>query len=81
MAARRIGIQIAADESQFLDAAFQFRGAVDRCDSRRLRQLANTDEIIRIKRHDTLNQVVAGLSPAAAGRFIAYVMRHGGGAR
>ncbi len=81
MAPGRIRIQIAADESQILDAALEFRGAVDRRGRRRLRQLTDPDEVVRIQGNDAMDQVIAALRPAAAGRLIADVVRHGGRAR
>src|ERR1700678_1029896 len=81
MSAGGIRIQIAADEPQLQDAALQFRGAVGGSGAGRLGQLANSDEIIRIQRPDAMNQVIAGLRPAPAGRRVADVMCHGGGPR
>ncbi len=81
MPAGRIRIQVAADESQFIDAALELCGTVDRRHSRRLRQLADTDEVVGIQAADSMNQIVAGLRPAAAGRFVADMVGHGRRAR
>src|SRR5271155_3938106 len=81
MPAGWIRIQVAADESQFIDAALELRGAVDRRYSRRLRQLADSDEVVGIQAADSMNQIVAGLRPAAAGRLVADMMGHGRRAR
>ena len=81
MASGRIRIQVAADEPQFVHATLKLGGAVHGCDARGLRQLTDADEVVGIQRNHAMNQIVAALSPAPAGRFIADVVRHGGCAR
>ena len=81
VAAGRIGIEIAADEAQLLDAALEFADRVLRRHARRLRQLADADEILRIQRADAVDQVVADLRPFEADALVADVMPHAGGAR
>ena len=49
MPARRIGIEIAADEIELADAALELADAIPRRHARRLRQLADADEILREK--------------------------------
>ena len=49
--------------------------------ARRLRQLADADEVLRIEVDDALDQIVAVLASSAAGRLVADVMRHRRGAR
>ena len=75
-AAARVGIQVAADEAELLDAARQLahRG-VDRR-ARRLRQLRHADEILRIELREPVDEVVAMLRPRFARRRIADVMAH-----
>ena len=81
MTAGRVRIQIAADEAKFVDAALKFPSAVFGLHSRRLRQHANSREVVRIKRADAMNEIVAEPRPLQAGLFVADVVRHGGGAR
>src|SRR6267154_1075299 len=76
----RVGVQVAADEPELFDAALELRSALDWDNSRRLRQLTDTDEILRVQRADAVNQVVAGPSPASTRRLVADVMGHGRGA-
>ena len=76
-----IGIQVAADEAQFVDAALEFRDAVRDRHTRRLRHLAHADEILRVERHHAGDQIVAYLRPFDAGPLGADVVGHGGGAR
>ena len=76
VAARRIGVQVAADEAELLHAALELRDAVRGRDAGRLRQLAHADEILRVERHAAVDQVVAELRPRAARRGVADVVRH-----
>jgi hypothetical protein len=46
-----------------------------------LRQLADADEILRIERADTMDEVVADLRPFEADAFVADMVAHAGGAR
>src|SRR5260370_41520508 len=66
-AARRVGIEMAADEAELRDAAFELADAIGGRRSRRLRQLADTDEILGIEGADAMNQLVADLRPMEAG--------------
>ena len=54
-----VGIEVAADEAQFLHAALELRGAVGRRHARRLRQLADADEVLGIQPADAMDQIVA----------------------
>src|SRR3984893_9758421 len=81
VAARRIGIEIAADETKLVDAAREFADAILRIDAGRLRQLAHADEIVGIEGGEAVNQVVRNLRPFEAHAFVADVMRHAGRAR
>ncbi len=76
MAARRVGIEIAADEAQLGHAALQLRNRVGDRHARRLRQLAHTDEVFRIQVDDTLDEVVACARPGGRSRLVADVVRH-----
>src|SRR5712691_9561799 len=81
MSARRIGIEIAADETELVDAAFELPNAVLRIDSGRLRQLADTDEVVRVKPGEAVDQFVRYLRPFKAHAFVADMVRHAGRAR
>ena len=81
VAAGRIGIEVAADEPEFLHAAFQLADAVVGPHARRLGQLAHADEIVGIERADAVDQVVAHLRPVEAHRGGADMVRHARGAR
>ena len=65
VAARRIRIQIAADEAELVDAALELLDAVGERVARRLRQLADADEVLREQRADAMNQIVAVLASSA----------------
>src|SRR5262249_25289337 len=77
VASRRIGIQIAADEAQFMNAPFEFCNRIFRGYTGRLRQLANAYKILRVEGTHSIDQIIAVLGPVAADRFIADVMAHG----
>src|ERR1700733_621163 len=81
MAARRVRVQIAADESQLLHATLELRGTIHRRGTRRLGQLANSHEVLGIQRAHAINQIVAGPSPALTRGFVADVVSHGRSAR
>ena len=76
VAAGRVRVEIAADETQFLDAALEFFDAVGRRHARRLRQLADADEIVRIKGAEAVDEVVRDLRPQRAGGRVADMMGH-----
>ena len=76
VSARRIRIQIAADEPELVDAALELGDAVGQRIARRLRQLADADEVLREQLTDAMDQVVAVPRPVEAGARIADVMRH-----
>ena len=80
VAAGRIGIQVAADEAH-LHAALELGDGVLRRHAGRLRKLADADEVLRIERHDPVDQVVADLGPFPADALVADVVAHAGGAR
>lgn len=81
MAAARVGVEVAAHEAHLLHAAAQLGyGAGDR-HARRLRELADAGETIRVQRDDAGDEVVAGARPGGADRLVAEVVAHGGGAR
>ena len=80
-AARRIRIEVAADEAQLVHAALELGDAVLRRDARHLRQLADADEVLRVELHRPVDQVVADAGPLRGRRLVAEVMRHAGGAR
>ena len=78
VAARRVRVQVAADETELLHAALQLGDAVGRRHARRLRQLADADEVLGIERAAPVDQVVADLGPVQAGGRVAHVVRHAG---
>ena len=78
--ARRIGIEVATDETH-LDAALEFADRVLRRHAGRLRQLTHADEILRKQRDDAGDQIVANLRPFEADALVADVMAHARGAR
>jgi hypothetical protein len=79
--ARRIGIQIAADEAVLQHAAFQLGDAVARRHAGALRQHADTGEVAREQRADPMDQIVARGRPGLAGGRIAEMVTHARGAR
>ncbi len=60
-----------------LHAALEFGGAVGRRHARRLRQLADPDEVARVEIADPMDHVVTEATPARADGRIAEVMTHG----
>ena len=80
IAAGRIGIEVAADETHF-HAALELGRRVLRIGARRLRQLADADEVLRKQRDHPRDQVVADLRPFQAHAFVADMMAHPGSAR
>jgi len=58
--ARRVRVQIAADEAELGDAAFELVDGFRDRDAGRLRQLAGADEVLGIEVDDPPDQVVAG---------------------
>src|SRR5262249_5897368 len=76
-----IGIQVAADEAVLLHAALELGNARRRRHARRLRQLADADEVVRVERAAAMHQLVADLAPDAARLGVADVMRHRARAR
>ena len=81
IAARRIGIEIAADDAELLHAALELLDRRGRRLALRLRQLAHADEVLREQRADAMDEIVADLRPFLAHREIADVVAHAGGAR
>src|SRR5262249_18478006 len=81
VAARGGGIQGGTDEDELAHAALEFGRAVDGWNPRRLRQLANTNEIVWIERADAVDQIVADAAPASTGRLPSQMVSHGRGAR
>src|SRR6516225_10308747 len=81
MPAGRIGVQIHADKSVFVDAAVDLGDAVLWRDTRTLRQHRHTNEVLWEQRADTVDQLIAGAGPGLAGRCVAEVVAHAGGAR
>src|SRR3989338_10274204 len=81
IAARRIGIQVAADKPECFDAQPKLGNAVGRRYTGRLRELANTHEIVRKERADAMDQIVAELGPGQTGLLIAEMVGHLAGNR
>ena len=77
----RIRVQVAADEVQLPDAALELGDRVRDGHSGGLRQLADTDEILRVQVDHALDEVVVGARPGARDGLVAEVMPHGRGAR
>ena len=83
VAAGRVGVEVAADEAQFLDAALQLGDRQFFGDSPGdLRQLADTDEVLRVERADAVR---SGRCRSAVHslrhRAVADVVAHAGGPR
>jgi hypothetical protein len=80
VAAARVGVEVAADDTELLDAAAQLGDrAVDR-DAGGLRELADTDEALGVQLHHPGDQIVADLSPAGADGLVPDVVPHRRGA-
>src|SRR5262249_40543226 len=73
--------EVAADESEFLDAALELLDAGLRRHTRRLRQLANSDEGVGVERADAMDHLVAHLRPSETDIVIADMVAHAHGAR
>ncbi len=80
LAARRVGVEVAADEAQLVDAALQLADRMGDVHARRLRQLAHADEGLGEQVDDALDQVVAAAGPGLGHGLVAHVVRHGRGA-
>ena len=81
IAAGRIGVEVAADEAELVDAALELCDAVGRRHARRLRQLADADEVSRVERADAMDQVVADARSMPGSSLRRRVVRHAGRAR
>ena len=79
--AGRVGVEVAADEAELLDAAAQLGDAVVEVAARRLRELADAGEVLREQLGDAVDQVVAGARPVARDGRIGDVVLHRGGLR
>jgi hypothetical protein len=80
-AAGRIGIEVAADEAQFGDAALQFLNAAGGRCAWRLRQLADGGEIARVEAGNAMDQVIGYPAPVLADGFVTDMVLHGAGDR
>src|SRR3979490_3037843 len=81
MPARRIGIEIAADEPQLVDAAFKLRDASLNRNTRALRQLTDADEIVRKQIADAMDAVIGKLRPLLTDLEVADMVSHARSAR
>ena len=82
VAAGRVRVEVAADETQLVDGALQLlHDAPLRRHAGRLRQRARADEAVRVDVADALDHVVVDLGPVAADELAAEVVAHPGGAR
>src|ERR1035438_2179474 len=72
---------VAADETELLHAALQFRDAVRRPHARGLQQLSYADEVPGIEPAHPVDQLIAGLRPVLAGALVADVVAHPHGTR
>jgi hypothetical protein len=61
VAAAGVGVEVAAHEAQFLDASTPLDDRPGDRDSGRLRELADTDEVVGIQLDDPRDEVVATL--------------------
>ena len=80
-AARRVRVQVAADEAQLVHAPLQLGDAVLGRHARHLRQLAHAHEVLRIELDRPMDQPVADARPLRCGGLVAELVRHAGGAR
>ena len=78
---RHVGIDVAADEAQVVNATIELVGPFRRRDARRLRQLADRRDLVWKKLGDARDQIVAGLGPVTAYEGRAEVMPHRAGLR
>src|SRR4029077_7600489 len=69
-------VQVAADEAQLVDAPLELRDATLGTHARRLWQLADADEVVRVERAHAPDEVVAHARPFDARRRVADVVRH-----
>jgi hypothetical protein len=76
MAARRVEVQVAADEAELRDAAIQLRNAACQTDPGGLRQGTNAGEVFRVELRHAVNQIVGVLGPESARILIADVVPH-----
>src|SRR6185437_1411416 len=81
MSAARIGVEIAADETELQNAAAQLRDRTGQRGARKLRQLTDADEVLREELHHPRNQVVVELRPGDGNLFVPQMVSHGRGAR
>src|SRR5438045_3162502 len=80
-AAGRVRVEVAADEAELVHAALELLAAVRRRHARRLRQLADADEVLRVELRQAVDGVVAEDRPLAAGVGGADVVGHAAGPR
>ncbi len=76
MPATRIGVEVAADEAELLDAAAQLADARGKIRLGALRQHAHAGEPLGIELGHAVDQVVAGDRPRLADRLVADMVRH-----
>ncbi len=81
VAARGVGVEVAADEAELQDGAFQLGDRVGDRHVPGLRQLGDADEGLGKQADDPGDQVVAAAGPFLAHRLVADVVGHGRGAR
>ena len=72
-----IGVQIAPDEAELLDAALELLGTLPGTHTGRLRQRAHANEAVGIQLHRPVDQIVVDLRPVPADERVAEVMPHG----
>ncbi|CCD95517.1 hypothetical protein BRAO375_4360016 [Bradyrhizobium sp. ORS 375] len=81
VAARRVRVQVDADEAVLLDALLELGNARFRVDARRLRQHGDADEIVREQLADAIAQLVADRRPGRGHLEVADVVGHEARAR
>ena len=81
VSARRIRVEVAANEAHLFDAAAQLTHRRLNIDARRLRKLADRSEVVGIQIADAPHKVIAVLAPVATGVLVADVVAHPGRSR
>jgi hypothetical protein len=81
MASAWVRVEIAADETEFGDAALEFRDRSSHVGAGALRQHAGADERIRVQSADAADEIIRMAGPDLRHLLVADMRRHRGGAR
>jgi hypothetical protein len=73
-----IGVQVAPDEAEFVDAPSQFVDHRTELAARRLRQLCHGGERLRVQLRDPMHQIIRGPGPRRCDRLVGDVVFHAG---